>query len=187
MRRLRRGGGRARTCRRRPRPPSPAPSTLASTSPTCVLAVLCCAVLCRQGGRGVIDRERMRSACALHLAFVAAGPHCPHCLHCCGSPAWSPYLQIQEAVEALDPNRLCTEYWAGKEDRLAAAAGVLPAAGGAPRAQRAQRQPAGGTRRTGGGGGGSRKGRRREEDSDSEGGEAEGEGEEDETQYMATK
>lgn len=99
----------------------------------------------------------------------------------------APALQIQAAVEALDPHRLCTEYWAGKEDRMAAAAGLPPVPGGAPRAQRAQRQPATGTRRAGGGGGGSKR-RRRGGGSDSEDGEgAEAEGEDDETQYMATK
>ncbi|PRW21070.1 Transforming growth factor beta regulator 1 [Chlorella sorokiniana] len=90
---------------------------------------------------------------------------------------------IQSAVEALDPHRLCTEYWAGKEDRMAAAAGRPPVPGGAARAQRAQRQPAAATRRAGG----SKKGRRRGGESDSEGEEAEAEGEDDETQYMATK
>lgn len=43
-------------------------------------------------------------------------------------------MQIQQAVEALDPEQRCAEYWAGKRERMAAAAG-LPVA--AP--QRAQR------------------------------------------------
>ncbi|KFM25932.1 Transforming growth factor beta regulator 1 [Auxenochlorella protothecoides] len=41
---------------------------------------------------------------------------------------------IQEAVEALDPHHLCVEYWAGKEQRCRAAAG-LPAQPGPPPAR----------------------------------------------------
>ena len=33
-------------------------------------------------------------------------------------------LQVQRAVEALDPEHLCREYWAGKAAREAAAAGL---------------------------------------------------------------
>ena len=33
-------------------------------------------------------------------------------------------LQVQQAVEALDPEHLCREYWAGKAAREAAAAGL---------------------------------------------------------------
>ena len=33
-------------------------------------------------------------------------------------------LQVQQAVEALDPEHLCREYWAGKAARAAAAAGL---------------------------------------------------------------
>ena len=36
-------------------------------------------------------------------------------------------MQIQEAIERLDPNHFCCGYWDGKADRAAAAAG-LPAA-----------------------------------------------------------
>lgn len=43
-------------------------------------------------------------------------------------------VQIQEAVEALDPHHLCVEYWAGKEQRCRAAAG-LPAQPGPPPAR----------------------------------------------------
>lgn len=49
------------------------------------------------------------------------------------------WLQIQEAVEALDPNHLCTEYWAGKQDRQRAAAGLPMAASAPARAPRAPR------------------------------------------------
>ena len=52
--------------------------------------------------------------------------------------------QIMEAIEALDPERLCTDYWAGKHEREAAAAGLpLPSRAGAGR-------PAGAPRRRGG-------------------------------------
>lgn len=49
-----------------------------------------------------------------------------------------------EAIEALDPEHLCTAYWAGKHEREAAAAGLpLPSRAGAGR-------PAGAPRRRGG-------------------------------------
>jgi hypothetical protein len=48
-------------------------------------------------------------------------------------------VQIQEAIEALDPDHRCTQYWAGKEQRERAAAG-LPVAAAAPRPPRAPRR-----------------------------------------------
>ncbi|PSC71800.1 Transforming growth factor beta regulator 1 [Micractinium conductrix] len=68
---------------------------------------------------------------------------------------------IQEAVEDLDPDGLCAEYWAGKHERLAAAAGRPAAAGVAQRAQRAPRPPSQGGSKRGGGSGSSKRGRRR--------------------------
>ncbi|KAL4855620.1 putative lysine-specific demethylase JMJ16 [Chlorella vulgaris] len=96
---------------------------------------------------------------------------------------------IQEAVEGLDPDHLCIEYWAGKAERQRAAAG-LPYNSAAPaRAARAPRAPSnGGTKRSGGGGGGGSKGRgRRRDGSDTEDDEQGGAGEEDETQFMTNK
>lgn len=43
-------------------------------------------------------------------------------------------MQIEEAIEGLDPGALCAVYWAGKGDRAAVAAGLPlegPAASGA--------------------------------------------------------
>ena len=58
-------------------------------------------------------------------------------------------VQLTEAIEALDPQHECSEYWDGKADREAAAAGLAPAdrgprpprpsAGGAPRPKRSRR------------------------------------------------
>ena len=54
------------------------------------------------------------------------------------------HLQIMEAIEALDPEHLCTDYWAGKHEREAAAAGLpVPSRAGTGR-------HAGGPRRKGG-------------------------------------
>ncbi|KAL0050522.1 hypothetical protein WJX82_001437 [Trebouxia sp. C0006] len=57
--------------------------------------------------------------------------------------------ELTEAIEALDPQHECSEYWDGKADREAAAAGLAPAdrgprpprpsAGGAPRPKRSRR------------------------------------------------
>lgn len=87
---------------------------------------------------------------------------------------------IMEAVEKLDEQHACTEYWAGKQDRQRAAAGLV-VAGPAP--QRAPRAPSGSVRRTGGGGGRRRRGSG--DDSDSGGVASDGEG--DETQYMTNR
>lgn len=38
-------------------------------------------------------------------------------MFCCG-------LQIQDAIEALDAERLCESYWQGKADRMNHAAGI---------------------------------------------------------------
>ncbi|KAL4451372.1 hypothetical protein ABPG77_009444 [Micractinium sp. CCAP 211/92] len=92
---------------------------------------------------------------------------------------------IQEAVEALDPEELCAEYWAGKRQRMAAAAG-LPVSAAAPRVHRAPRQPVASSRRGGGGGStGGNKGRKRRGGSDTED-EAAAE-EEDETRLVSSK
>eukprot|EP00887_Chlorella_sp_A99_P007228 scaffold2.g7228.t1 len=93
---------------------------------------------------------------------------------------------IQEAIEALDPNHLCTEYWTGKAERERAAAG-LPAGAAPPRAPRgagagARRAPAAAV-----GAGRARK-RRGDSESESEGeGQGGAEGEEDETQFMTNR
>jgi hypothetical protein len=93
---------------------------------------------------------------------------------------------ITAAIEALDPEHECTQYWAGKEERLRAAAGLpsttASGSGGAPRAPRAPRA-SGAPRRTATGGNGGR-GRRRNSGSDSEGENGE---EGDEAQYMTSK
>jgi hypothetical protein len=41
----------------------------------------------------------------------------------------SPWPQVIAGIEALDPDHLCDEYWAGKQQRDAAIAGALPARG----------------------------------------------------------
>lgn len=56
---------------------------------------------------------------------------------------------MTEAIEALDPEHRCSEYWDGKADREAAAAGLAPVdraprppralGGGAPRPKRSRR------------------------------------------------
>jgi len=92
---------------------------------------------------------------------------------------------ITFAIEALDPEHECLQYWSGKEERMLAAAG-LPSTtasgnGGAPRPPRAPRA-SGAPRRSGMGGG---RGRRRNSNgSDSEGEHGE-EGEE--AQYTTNK
>ena len=46
-----------------------------------------------------------------------------------------------EAIEALDPEHLCTDYWAGKNEREAAAAGLpMPSRAGAGRQAGAPRR-----------------------------------------------
>jgi hypothetical protein len=64
--------------------------------------------------------------------------------------------QVVSAIEALDPGRLCADYWAGKRQRDAAIAGGGAAAGGggAAAAAGAAGPPAGAARRKGGRGGG---------------------------------
>ncbi len=49
-------------------------------------------------------------------------------------------LQIQDAIEGMDEEHLCEQYWQGKADRMNHAAG-LPVASNASRGPRAQ--PAG--------------------------------------------
>lgn len=53
------------------------------------------------------------------------------------------WLQIMDAVEALDPEHRCEAYWAGKDDRERAAAG-LPLPEGAAGTHRAPRASVGG-------------------------------------------
>ncbi|KAF8065639.1 hypothetical protein HT031_003240 [Scenedesmus sp. PABB004] len=74
----------------------------------------------------------------------------------------------QAAIEALDPQHLCTTYWLGKEHREAAAAGMPVAVQPLPRAPPAGRAGGGGG---GGGGGGRKRGRGRADaaDADDEG------------------
>lgn len=85
---------------------------------------------------------------------------------------------IVDEIEALDPDHMCTEYWAGKEDRQKIAAG-LPVATTAPRTARGPRLP----RAPGAGG----RRRKRGNDSDSDN-ELDHNGEEDdETAYMTNK
>lgn len=96
---------------------------------------------------------------------------------------------IVDAVEALDPEHLCREYWAGKEDRERAAAGLHVAnPSAAPR--QPQAPSARSTGAVGGNGGGRRGGGRRRRagnGSDSEdGGDPNGE-EDDETQFMSNR
>lgn len=56
--------------------------------------------------------------------------------------------QIEEAIDALDPEHMCAEYWEGKDDRAAAAEGLPPPTrpnrpaageGSGPRRSRAKR------------------------------------------------
>jgi hypothetical protein len=54
-----------------------------------------------------------------------------------------------EAIEDLDPEHLCTDYWAGKSDRAAAAAG-LPVAPRSYRPTTEAARPAAQARRRGG-------------------------------------
>ncbi|KAK9803111.1 hypothetical protein WJX73_005483 [Symbiochloris irregularis] len=78
-------------------------------------------------------------------------------------------LEILEAVEALDPEHQCSDYWRGKADREAAAAGLPPPdSGGAPRAPRQSN-----------GGGSRRRGKRNRDESDDEDEAANGNEEED--------
>lgn len=91
-----------------------------------------CALLRGNGcGRESITHTTCLPACSLCLLALPACclPVLTACSHC---------LQIQEAVESLDPEQLCVEYWAGKRDRQHAAAG-LPVASGPARAPRAPR------------------------------------------------
>ena len=58
-------------------------------------------------------------------------------------------MQLTEAIEALDAERKCSEYWHGKVDREAAAAGLAPvergprpprpSSGAAPRPKRSRK------------------------------------------------
>ena len=85
--------------------------------------------------------------------------------------------EIADAIEALDPERRCALYWAGKEERIAAMAGLPPpsyANGEGPSAAAAPRAPTAPWVPRGGGataGGLARKGarRRRTDDSDDDG------------------
>ena len=53
-------------------------------------------------------------------------------------------MQIMEAIEALDPEHLCTDYWAGKHEREAATAGLpMPSRAGAGRQAGAPRRRGG--------------------------------------------
>jgi hypothetical protein len=83
--------------------------------------------------------------------------------------------QIEEAIEALDPGRKCSEYWEGKEERSAAAAGLpVPHRVKAPRPARTA-------------GGSARRSRRRHDDDSDEEQPAGEEGEEDETAYLTNR
>lgn len=53
-------------------------------------------------------------------------------------------MQIMEAIEALDPEHLCADYWVGKHEREAAAAGLpVPSRAGPGRAARGPQQRGG--------------------------------------------
>ena len=55
--------------------------------------------------------------------------------------------QIMAAIEALDPESLCTDYWAGKHERERAAAGMpAPIRAGAGRRAGVPRRRGGGKR-----------------------------------------
>lgn len=57
-----------------------------------------------------------------------------------------------DAIEALDPEHACEDYWAGKADREAAAAGLpVPERAAAARAPGGAARPAGAPRRRGSG------------------------------------
>ncbi|BDA48275.1 probable lysine-specific demethylase JMJ16 at C-terminar half [Coccomyxa sp. Obi] len=59
--------------------------------------------------------------------------------------------EIMDAIEALDPEHACEDYWAGKADREAAAAGLpVPERAAAARAPGGAPRPAGAPRRRGG-------------------------------------
>lgn len=56
-------------------------------------------------------------------------------------------LQIMAALEALDPENMCTDYWAGKHERERAAAGMpMPIRAGAGRRAGVPRRRGGGKR-----------------------------------------
>lgn len=82
--------------------------------------------------------------------------------------------EIADAIEGLDPEHRCALYWAGKEERIAAMAGLPPpsyaAAGEGPSAApRAPRVPRGGHARAHAAAGGlARKGARRRRSADSD-------------------
>lgn len=83
--------------------------------------------------------------------------------------------EIADAIEALDPKRKCVLYWAGKEERIAAMAGLPPpshAAGtggeGGPSALRAPKAPRPPRAAALTGGGLARKGSRRRRTADSD-------------------
>ncbi|CAL8465948.1 g5484 [Coccomyxa elongata] len=60
--------------------------------------------------------------------------------------------EIMDAIEALDPEHACEDYWAGKADREAAAAGLpVPERAAAARALGGAARPAGAPRRRGSG------------------------------------
>ena len=95
---------------------------------------------------------------------------------------------IVEEVEALDPERKCIEYWSGKADREAMAAG-LPVVTSAPHGMRAPkpRAPRASFGGGGGNGGGGRR-RKRNEDMSDDDNDNDGLGDdEDETTYMTNK
>lgn len=97
---------------------------------------------------------------------------------------------IVEEVEALDPERKCVEYWSGKADREAMAAG-LPVVTSAPSGMRAPkpRAPRASSGGGGGNGGGGRR-RKRNDDMSDDDNDNDNDGlgdDEDETTYMTNK
>lgn len=94
---------------------------------------------------------------------------------------------IVEEVEALDPERKCIEYWSGKADRQAMAAG-LPVVTSAPTGMRAPKPRVPRASSGNGGGGGRRRKRNDDMSDDDNDNDNDGLGEdEDETTYMTNK
>ncbi|KAL0035689.1 hypothetical protein WJX79_008812, partial [Trebouxia sp. C0005] len=92
--------------------------------------------------------------------------------------------ELTEAIEALDPQHECSEYWDGKVDREAAAAGLAPA----DRGPRPPRPSAGGASRPSAGGAPRpKRSRRAREGSDEEAGPGQEDEEDDESANMTNR
>ena len=90
-------------------------------------------------------QSRLRR-CVLSSSAAATGTAKPsttlHGIRLSSSTAAS-FVQLAEQIEALDPQQQCSDYWLGKADREAAAAGLPPA----ERGPRNPLRPSGGSAR----------------------------------------